>query len=156
MADSSDQGTNKMENLKRKTMRPDDGRRMAHDRSAKACTHGAWKASMKRYARAIFGVVAALVVGLGSSVPARADTVFLEDGRIIEVDAVEVLGDRVRLKRVGEIIEIPKSLVTSIHTPRPAPPAVPPAAVYPGFVQQMTDRVRGEVESGMSPGPRLR
>jgi hypothetical protein len=105
----------------------------------------------------VFGLMTALALGPAFSVPAGADTVFLEDGRTIQVDSVEIVGDRVRLKRVGEVIEVPRSQVTSIHTPpRPAAPQAPPAAVYPGFVEQMTDRVRGEVESGMNRGPRTR
>jgi hypothetical protein len=95
----------------------------------------------------LFGVAA------GAAPPAAADVIFLQDGRTIRAETVEVLGDRVRVRRGTETIDLPKSEVLSVHTPRPAPPSTPPpAAVYPDFVQQMTDRVRNELGSGMATG----
>jgi hypothetical protein len=93
---------------------------------------------------------------------AAADVVFLQDGTTIAVDKVEVMADRVRIQRAGsgEIIDLPRHSVLSVHAAAP-PPAGPgsPAATYPNFVQQMTDAVRGQLATGtpstpLSPYPR--
>ncbi len=97
----------------------------------------------------LLGWLAVLALGGLWVRPALADTIFLQDGRTIQADRVEVLGDRVRIERQGhETIDLPKSRVLSVHPPCPAPVPVPaPAAVYPNFVEQMSERVRGELNS---------
>jgi hypothetical protein len=105
----------------------------------------------------LLGLLSVLAGGLVGR-PARADTIFLEDGRTIQADRVEVRGDRVRIERDGqETIDLPKSRVLSVHSPRPAPAPVPsPPAVYPNFVQEMTDRVRGQLNAGPNAAPGAR
>jgi hypothetical protein len=82
------------------------------------------------------------------AVPAMAaETVFLQDGRTIQADKVEIVGDRVRIEKPAETIEVPRSEVLSIH-PRSEPRVSPgPADVYRDTTQQMNDRVRREIES---------
>ena len=78
---------------------------------------------------------------------AAAETVFLQDGRTIQADKVEIVGDRVRIEKPAETIELPRSEVLSIH-PRSMPRVSPgPADVYRDTTQQMNDRVRREIES---------
>jgi hypothetical protein len=76
-----------------------------------------------------------------------AETVFLQDGRTIQADKVEIIGDRVRIEKPAQTIEIPRSDVLSIH-PRVSPKVSPgPADVYRDSTQQMNERVRREIES---------
>ena len=80
-----------------------------------------------------------------------AEIVFLEDGRTIQADKTEIIGDRVRIEKPAETIELPRSAVLSIHriTPPTASPNVsPPAEVYRDLTPQMTDKVRGEIKQG--------
>ena len=87
-----------------------------------------------------------------------AEVVFLGDGRTIQADKTEIIGDRVRIEKPAETIELPRSAVLSIH--RVTPPTVspnvpPPAEVYRDLPQQMTDKVRREIKEGPSrPGGR--
>ena len=74
-----------------------------------------------------------------------AETIFLQDGRTIQADKVEIIGDRVRIEKPAETIEIPRSDVLSIH-PSTTPNASPPGAVYKGMTEQMNDKVRREIE----------
>ena len=79
------------------------------------------------------------------------EIVFLEDGRTIQADKTEIIGDRVRIEKPAETIELPRSAVLSIHrvTPPTASPNVsPPAEVYRDLTPQMTDKVRGEIKQG--------
>jgi len=97
------------------------------------------------------GGKAAIVTGLLAifGQPARsamaAETVFLQDGRTIQADKVEIVGDRVRIEKPAETIEIPRSEVLSIHSSA-GPSAPPPGEVYRGMTEQMNDKVRREIE----------
>src|SRR5574341_1677953 len=47
---------------------------------------------------------------------ARADEIiFLQDGRTIRAEKTEIIGDRIRIEKPAETIEIPRSDVLSIH-----------------------------------------
>jgi hypothetical protein len=75
--------------------------------------------------------------------------VFLEDGRTIQADKTEVIGDRVRIEKPTETIEVPRSAVRTIHrvsTPAASPDVPPPAEVYRDLTPQMTDKVRREIK----------
>ena len=74
-----------------------------------------------------------------------AETVFLQDGRTIQADKVEIVGDRVRIEKPAETIELPRSEVLSIHSSA-GPSAPPPGEVYRGMTEQMNDKVRREIE----------
>ncbi len=77
--------------------------------------------------------------------PVRAEEIiFFQDGRAIQADKVEVIGERVRITRPsGKIVDLPKSAVRSIHdvTPPVAAPSPPPAAPRPDLTQQMNNEV---------------
>jgi hypothetical protein len=78
---------------------------------------------------------------------AYAETIFLQDGRTIQADKVEIVGDTVRIEKPAETIELPRSQVLSIH-PSAAPRVTPgPADVYGDTTRQMNDKIRGEIES---------
>ena len=79
------------------------------------------------------------------------EIIFLQDGRTIRADKTEIIGDRIRIEKPAETIEIPRSDVLSIHPvtpPQASPGTPPPADVYRDVTPQMTDKVRGEI-----PGP---
>lgn len=81
---------------------------------------------------------------------AAAVIIFLQNGRTIQAETVEILGDRVRIETPVETIELPRSAVLSIHPaspPTPSPTGPPPADVYRGLTQQMTDKLRREIQS---------
>lgn len=97
--------------------------------------------------------LALVFAGAGSGVwltPAAAEEIiFLQDGRTIQAEKTEIIGDRVRIEKPAETIELPRSTVLSIHrlSPPSASPAVtPPADVYRDVTQQMVDRVRREIQ----------
>jgi hypothetical protein len=78
---------------------------------------------------------------------AYAETIFLQDGRTIHGDKVEIVGDTVRIEKPAETIELPRSQVLSIH-PSAAPRVSPgPADVYRDTTREMNDKIRGEIES---------
>ena len=86
------------------------------------------------------------------AVSSAGEIVFLEDGRTIQAEKTEIIGDRVRIEKPAETIELPRSAVLSIHrvTPPTASPNVPPPAeVYGDLTQQMTDKVRREIKEGL-------
>jgi hypothetical protein len=88
----------------------------------------------------------ALSVLAGAGSGAAAETVFLQDGRTIEADKVEIVGDTVRIQKPAETIELNRSEVLSIHSSS-APTVSPgPADVYRDVTRQMNDRVRQEIE----------
>lgn len=86
-------------------------------------------------------VVGSLLVGAAVS---AGEIVFLQDGRTIQAEQTEIIGDRVRIHKPAETIELPRSAVLSIH--RLLPPTASPAEVYRDLTQQMTDRVRRELQ----------
>ena len=81
---------------------------------------------------------------------AAAVIIFLQNGRTIQAERTEVIGDRIRIEKPTKTIEVPRSAVLSIHpvSPLTASPSVPPPAeVYRGLTQQMTDKVRQEIQN---------
>ncbi len=99
------------------------------------------------------GIIALLagifVVFLDASVAHSAGIIFLQDGRTIRAEKTEIIGDRVRVEKPAETIEIPRSDVLSIHPvtqPTASPSVPPPAEVYRDMTQQMTDKVRREIQ----------
>jgi hypothetical protein len=90
-----------------------------------------------------------LVLFLGQR-PERAvatETIFLQDGRTIQADKVEIIGDTVRIEKPAETIEIPRSDVLSIHPSAPPKVSPGPADVYRDTAREMNDRVRREIQS---------
>ena len=87
-----------------------------------------------------------LCVGRDADRAAAAETIFLQDGRTIQADKVEIVGDTLRIEKPTETIYIPRSEVLTIH---PAPPQASPgpADVYRDTTRQMNDKVRREIES---------
>jgi len=78
---------------------------------------------------------------------AAAVILFLQNGRTIQAEGMEILGDRIRIEKPTKTIELPRSAVLSIHPASPPSPAGPPPAdVYRGLTQQMTDKVRREIQ----------
>jgi hypothetical protein len=95
--------------------------------------------------------LAMLVAGiwLQAGPVSASEFVFLQDGRVIQADKVEVIGDRVRVEKPAETIELPRSEVLSIHPylpPSGSPGAPSPADTYRDITQQMNDKVRREIE----------
>ncbi len=78
---------------------------------------------------------------------AAAETIFLQDGRTIQADKVEIVGDRLRIEKPTETIDIPRSEVLSIHSSAPQKVSPGPADVYGDMTRQMNDKVRREIES---------
>jgi hypothetical protein len=95
----------------------------------------------------IAAAAAALWLALSASgVAGATETVFLQDGRTIRADEVEIVGDVVRLRKPAETIELHRSEVLSIHRSS-GPAASPgPADVYRDTTRQMNDRIRREME----------
>jgi hypothetical protein len=82
--------------------------------------------------------------------------IFFRDGRTIQAERTQVIGNRVRIETPTETIEPPSSAVLSIHqvSPPTASPNTPsPTDVYGNITQQMTDKVRSEIQ-GQSGVPR--
>lgn len=82
--------------------------------------------------------------------------IFLQNGRTIQADETEVIGDRIRIEKPTGTIELPRSAVLSIHQvspPAASPTAALPADVYRNLTQQMTDKVRSE-NQGQTGAPR--
>jgi hypothetical protein len=94
---------------------------------------------------AAIGAMFLAIVGYPALSTMAAETIFLQDGRAIQADKVEIIGDRVRIEKPTETIDLPRSEILSIH-PSTAPSASPPADVYRGMGEQMNDKVRREIE----------
>jgi hypothetical protein len=88
-----------------------------------------------------------LFLGQPTGRAVAAETIFLQDGRTIQADKVEIVGDTVRIEKPAETIEIPRSEVLSIHPSAPPRVSPGPADVYPDTTRQMNDKVRREIES---------
>lgn len=89
---------------------------------------------------------------------AAAEIIFLQNGRTIQAERTEVIGERIRIEKPTETIELPQSAVLSIHQvspPTASPSSRPPADVYRDLTQQMTDKVRSEIQGQMG-APRAR
>jgi hypothetical protein len=86
------------------------------------------------------------------------EIIFLQDGRTIQAEKTEIIGDRIRIEKPTETIELPRSALLSIHPVSPPTASTsmpPPAEVYRDLTQQMGDKVRREIQE--RPGaPRVR
>jgi hypothetical protein len=92
--------------------------------------------------------------GLWATAASAEEIIFLQDGRTIRADKTEISGDRVRIQKPAETIEMPRSDVLSIHPvapPKASPGVPPPAEVYRDLSQQMTDKVRRETPEPSAP-----
>jgi len=85
--------------------------------------------------------------GLSAGRAVAAETIFLQDGRSIHADKVEIVGDTVRIEKPAETIELPRSEVLSIHPSATPGVSAGPADVYRDVTPQMNDKVRREIES---------
>ena len=88
-----------------------------------------------------------LVLGQRADSAGAAETIFLQDGHTIQADKVEIVGDKVRIEKPTETIDIPRSEVLSIHSSPPQTISPGPADVYGDVTRQMNDKVRREIES---------
>jgi hypothetical protein len=98
--------------------------------------------------------IAALTLAVLPRHARAGEVVFLKDGRTIEAEKTEVIGDRVRIQRPAEVIEVPRASIRSILEatapgPRTTPPT--PANVYPGLTQQLNERIREDIRQGRAP-----
>jgi len=76
-----------------------------------------------------------------------AETIFLKDGRTIQADKVEIVGDTLRIEKPTETIDIPRSEVLSVHPSAPPTVSPGPADVYRDTTRQMNDKILREIES---------
>ena len=98
---------------------------------------------------AAFVLLLLLAAGLQAVRASATEYIFLQDGRVIQADKVEIQGDRVRITKPTETIDVPRSEVSSIHSSSPPNPSAGPSApaeVYRDMTQQMNDKVRREIE----------
>ncbi len=101
-------------------------------------------------------LIALAFFGIGSGIARAEQYIFLNDGRVIQAERSEIVGDRLRFETpTGAIVEVPRSAVTSVHdrplpggAPPPSPQATPPASVYGNMAQDMNDLVRKEIQQG--------
>jgi len=99
-------------------------------------------------ARLIFFLwLVVLCLGPRANRAGATETIFLQDGRTIQADKVEIIGDIVRIEKPAETIDIPRSDVLSIHPSTPPNVSPGPADVYRDTTRQMNDKVRREIES---------
>jgi hypothetical protein len=81
---------------------------------------------------------------------AATEIIFLQDGRTIQAEGTEIIGDRIRIEKSTKTIELPRTAVLSIHPvspPTASSNAPPPAEVYRDLTRQMTDKVRTEIQN---------
>ena len=87
---------------------------------------------------------------LAAPTGAAAETIFLQDGRTIQADKVEDLGDRYRVGGPGATFDLPKEQVMTIHPTAP-PSGTPapslPADVYKDMTRDMNEKVRREIQT---------
>lgn len=91
---------------------------------------------------------------LATTPSAEKIVIFLQDGRTIQAEKTEIVGDRIRIEKPTETIEIPRSDVLSIHPvdpPKASPRTPAPADVYRDLTPQMTDKVRREIPEPGAP-----
>jgi hypothetical protein len=104
--------------------------------------------------RGVTLVIGGLLLGAGLSPAQAAETVILKDGRTIQAEKTEIIGDQLRIEKPTEIVEVPRSSVLSIHPAAPpglSPAPSSPATVYGNLTQQMNDQVRQEIQRGQTP-----
>ncbi len=93
-------------------------------------------------------------IRLAASGHTEQEMIFLRDGRTLRAETTERLGDRIRVETPTGRIGLPASMVLSIlpmDSPSGSPSSPPPAEVYRGLTQQLTDRVRGQIQEKSSP-----
>jgi hypothetical protein len=91
------------------------------------------------------------------TVGSAEEIIFLQDGRTIRADKVEIVGDRVRIEGPSETIELPRSEVLSIHSispPQASPNSPAPSDVYRDMTPQMVDKIRREMQDRPEPSQR--
>jgi hypothetical protein len=96
-----------------------------------------------------FALLLLFAAGQQAGSASATEFVFLQDGRVIQADKVEIQGDTVRITKPAETIDVPRSAVSSIHSSAPPNPSVGPSApgeVYRDMTQQMNDKVRREID----------
>ena len=98
--------------------------------------------------------IGGLLLAAGVPRAQAAEIVILDDGRTIQAEKTEIIGDRLRIEKPAGIIEVPRSSVLSIHPAAPpglstAPSA--PATVYGDMTPQMNDKVRQEIQQSQTP-----
>jgi hypothetical protein len=99
-------------------------------------------------------VMGGLLLAAGLPRAQAAEIVILDDGRTIQAEKTEIIGDQLRIEKPAGTIEVPRSAVLSIQPAAPpglsqAPGA--PATIYGNMTQQMNDRVRQEIQRGQTP-----
>ena len=88
------------------------------------------------------------------TVTCAEEIIFLQDGRIIRAEKTEIIGDRVRIERSSETIDLPRSEVLSIHPispPQVSPSSPAPPDVYRDMTPQMVDKIRREMQDQTGP-----
>ncbi len=108
------------------------------------------RASRDSFRATVWRVALAAFLLAAPAAGAAGETIFLEDGKTIQVDKVEELGDRYRVERHGATFDIPKEKVMTIHPTTPpsgTPSPTPPADVYKGITQEMNEKVRREIQA---------
>ena len=117
---------------------------------------------VRRLSRVLSGVsLTAVLLGVALwllPTQARAEEViFLQDGRTITADKTEVIGDRLRITKSTEILDVPREHVLTIHEvtpPTTSPNATPPADVYRDITGQMNEKARQDTRQLLTP-PRV-
>lgn len=105
----------------------------------------------------LFFLVLASLFDFRARSVAAEEIIFLEDGRTIQAEKVEIVGDRIRIKRSSETIELPRSDVLSIHhisPPQVSPNSPAPSEVYRDMTPQMVDKIRREIQDRPEPSGR--
>mgnify|MGYP001103308397 CR=1 FL=1 len=106
-----------------------------------------WRAGRRSGARVIFLLwLLAMFLGQRPEGAGAGETIFLKDGRTIQADKVEIVGDTLRIEKPTETIDIPRSEVLSIHPSTPPQVSPGPADVYRDTTRQMSDKIRREIE----------
>ncbi len=105
------------------------------------------------------GLLLGGILPLSGSPAWAEEIIFLHDGHTVQARKVEVIGDRLRIERPsGEIVDLPRSDVLSIHdvAPPTAAPS-PPSAPRPDLTQQMNNEVRQQIQQQkrLAPPPRF-
>jgi hypothetical protein len=107
--------------------------------------------------RATATVLAVACLGfLGPDVASAGEFIFLNNGRVLQANKLEIVGDTVRFETpAGETVSLPRERVLSIH-PQSPPTGLPsaPGRVYGNMTQQMNEQVRQQIQHGPSAGQR--
>jgi len=107
-------------------------------------------------------VIAAVCLGFfGPAVASAGEFIFLNNGRVLQADQTQIVGDTVRFETpTGSTVSVPREHVLSIHPRTPpagllsSPAQTTPAQVYGNMTQQMNDQIRQQIQRGGSAGQR--